>query len=187
MPNIKFRGTKILSFSLRGQTNGWMLTVKMRADLSKPVIQKMEGWESVLLSDDSETAFREGWTEIALDGKIEADKITLAPNGQFAKFGFSLQADSIGSFHAVKIDSEEGKATKYCLEFTLKTSADLAEAQFGAYWRRVGDQGAALRVGFTEQAELDLEAAESAEPAEAAGPALASAREMTAPRGRKAN
>ena len=191
-----------MSIAMRGRTNGFMVTVAMQADLSRPVIEKM-GWEGVLLNDEPTpgespderaqrkgsraAAFREGWTEISLDGELAAEKFVLSPNGEMAKWEVELTADSISSFHAIKTDGEDGKATKYSLTFKLQTSADLAEAKLGRYWRALGTAGAALKVGFTEQAELDLEAAESAEPAEASGPTLASAREMTAPRGRKAN
>lgn len=147
MPKLKFRGASIESISMRGKSNGFMVTATIRADLSKPVIDAMH-WDK-LLTDQQENS--PAWESIALTGEIPAGEFAFSPNKDLANLAFGLKFDTIKSFTAHFVEDREGNAEEF-LTFKLRTSSPGAEAKLGRYWRAMKEQGATLDVEYAEQA-----------------------------------
>lgn len=164
MPSATIRAVEFSQVSMRGRSNGFMVSLTATADLSTALAKDM-GWENLLMDGDD---FRESWESINLVTSIGKGSLTLKPNGKTTKEDSShwitLEFDSMQNFHAVYTEPEsEKKKPKHQLNFKVKFPGSKAEAILGAYWRKNQGISSQMLISYAEQEEVKTEPAAEAE------------------------
>jgi hypothetical protein len=182
MNTVTFRGCKIRYIDVRQQEAGVICRLHLTADFSGPVREAL-GWGDLAAGIDS----------AKLTGELLALYFVLTPaDKQLAKaHEVQMGCQDVGDFTFVRTEAgEDGAGGKEVLRLIMRTSEEGAAGILEAYWRRVGDAPAALKVSYQVQAQLpltdapgvatsDFSVADEGEKQEvAAGPALASAVQM---------
>lgn len=159
MPKLTIRGVKPLSVTLRGRAGGFMTTLVVTADLSKPVVKAM-GWEDLLLDGDS---FRDTWESIDLTSAIGAGDGVFKPNGnEGGELVFKF--DQISKFKATKTESEGDKKPTLELQFKVRISTKGAAGALEKFWQKNQGVASQMQIEFSEQAAIpagDTEAGET--------------------------
>lgn len=148
--SIIFRGTHIRYFDGRQEEGGAFVRVHLTSEFTEPVMQAMD-WDEPGSSV----------TDAKLDGELHAINFILTPGDkQLQQHEIQFPIRSVEDFKVVTIEKDEVKRRE--LRFIVKSPAEGVAALVDNYIRRIGEHQGALKVSYTSQDQLDLQAAKDA-------------------------
>lgn len=178
MPKMTFRGAYIRHYDGRHEEGGQFIRLHLTADFSEPVRKSM-GWDLsdleelpglVKLAEEFPDDYRrimmalpQNVTQGKLVGDLAATSIEMIPNGAELKtHAMTLDCTSISDFNFFRVKQDNG-TSELELRFTALIRHPGSASKLEGYIEAIGSSPAQLKVGYTKQAELDLDGAEATE------------------------
>lgn len=150
MSSITFTGVTITKGSFTNDGGSVSRLIHAKANPTKAVRAAMK-WEE--LPDCAESA--------KLAGELHASTLVLSPNSDaLLKHEIESECTLISDFELKRVQDKGGESRKLELNFNIRISERAALAKIEAYCEKVGEGPASLKIGYTEQSELELEGSE---------------------------
>lgn len=146
---ITFRGCLIRHFDFRRKEKVCFVRIHLTADYSTPVREKMD-WSEMPVSI----------TSAKLSGELNGTHFVLTPaNKEMRQHELQLDINSADGFEFISSQpKEEGGSRNTKLNFIVHTSKLGAETQVAGYMRAMADSEGALKISYTKQEAMDLQA-----------------------------
>lgn len=146
MPKLNLRGVFIRYIDIRHNEGGIVTRIRMTADYSQPVCERME-WPQEL-SATMESA--------KLDGELILRNFNLSPNDKELKIhAIDIFAHDAGKFEVVRV-SDGGDASHVELRFQIRSASEAAPGLLANYIAKIGETAGLMKMDFDKQTEMDL-------------------------------
>lgn len=156
MSTIQFRGARISTINFAGNESGIISRIHFRADLSRPVADRM-GW--AILAGDSETELISGLGKtFPLKGELSVASVKLTPNGLLKNQAIEFIGIDVKDFKVATKgggSEPEDDPLETELRFTMTFPPDAAKRVLD-YYLAVQGEPANLKVKIAKEQQMSL-------------------------------